>query len=195
MRPCVSPGYVSILEIIASLLGVANIILIVRRSIWNYPFALTMVALYGFIFYDAKLYSDAGLQVFFFAVNLYGWWAWSRNRADEGDIVVERLSGIGRLLWIGGSLSAIAIWGMFMTANTDASYPYWDAAVAMLSVAGQILMTRRYIENWHWWIVVNLISVPLYLMKGLYLTTGLYSLFLILAVLGLVEWRRAEAKQ
>jgi nicotinamide mononucleotide transporter len=186
---------VSILEIIASVLGVANIILIIRRNIWNYPFALVMVALFGFIFYGAKLYSDAGLQVFFFAVNLYGWWAWSRSRADEGDIVVERLSGIGRLLWIVGSLIAIALWGMFMAANTDASYPYWDAAVAMLSVAAQILMTRRYIENWHWWIVVNGISVPLYLTKGLYLTTGLYGLFLILAVLGLIEWRRAEAKQ
>jgi nicotinamide mononucleotide transporter len=195
MWRCVSPAYVSILEIIAALLGVANIILIIRRSIWNYPFALAMVALYGFIFYGAKLYSDAGLQVFFFVVNLYGWWSWGRNRVDEGDIVVERLSGFGRLLWIVGSLAAIAIWGMFMAANTDATYPYWDAAIAMLSVAGQILMTRRYIENWHWWIVVNMISVPLYLLKALYLTTGLYALFLVFAVLGLIEWRRAEANQ
>jgi nicotinamide mononucleotide transporter len=82
-----------------------------------------------------------------------------------------------------------------MAANTDATYPHWDAAIAMLSVAGQILMTRRYIENWHWWIVVNMISVPLYLTKALYLTTGLYALFLVFAVLGLIEWRRAEAKQ
>jgi len=182
------------LEIVATFLGIANIVLIVKRSIWNYPFALAMVALYGFIFREAKLYSDAGLQIFFFFVNLYGWWAWSRNRADSGEIIVERLTSTGRTLWITGSAIAILAWGTMMSRYTDASYPYWDGSVAMLSVAAQILMTRRYIENWHWWIAVNLVSIPLYLRKELHLTAGLYALFLALAIWGLIEWRRAEAR-
>lgn len=180
------------LEITATLLGVANIVLIVKRSIWNYPFALAMVSLYAVIFFEAKLYSDAGLQIFFFLVNLYGWWAWSRNRAQEGEIVVEHLTPSGLALWIAGSLIAILGWGTMMARLTDASYPYWDGSVAMLSVAAQILMTRRYLENWHWWIAVNAVSIPLYLRKDLLLTAGLYGLFLVLAVWGLVEWRRAE---
>lgn len=180
------------IEAIATALGLANIVLIVRRSVWNYPFALAMVTLYAIIFREAKLYSDAGLQLFFFAVNLYGWWAWSRNRAAVGEVVVERLSPVGVLLWVGGSVVAILGWGTMMARLTDASYPYWDASVAMLSVAAQILMTRRYLENWHWWIVVNAISIPLYLKKDLDLTAGLYTLFLILAIWGLIEWRRAE---
>ncbi len=180
------------LELVAALFGVANIILIIRRSVWNYPFALVMVSLYFYIFLGLKLYSDAGLQVFFFAVNLYGWREWRQNAAEEGVIHVLRLSRTQHALWIAGSVIAILSWGTAMAQWTDASYPYWDAAVAMLSVAGQILMTRRYIENWHWWIVVNMISIPLYYIKASYATVGLYALFLIFAILGLAEWRKAE---
>jgi nicotinamide mononucleotide transporter len=181
-------------EIAAVLFGIANIILIIRRSVWNYPFAMAMVSLYFVIFRDAKLYSDAGLQVFFLVVNIYGWLAWRRNKAEVGEVVVEQLSPSGYLAWIAGSAIATLGWGFFMMNHTDASYPFWDAGVAMLSVAGQILMTRRLIENWHWWIAVNLISIPLYALKGLYLTAGLYALFLALALVGLVEWRKVLAR-
>lgn len=182
----------SLLEIIAVSLGIANIALIIRRSVWNFPVAIVMVSLYFFIFRDAKLYSDAGLQIFFAAVNLYGWWSWTRNKAESGEIVVRRISALGYALWIIGSVAAIWGWGAVMHAETDASYPYWDASVAMLSISGQILMARRYVENWHFWIVVNLISIPLYATKELYLTAGLYSVFLVLAVAGLVAWRKAQ---
>jgi nicotinamide mononucleotide transporter len=184
---------VTSLEITATLLGLANIILIVRRSVWNYPFAIAMVALYFFIFRDAKLYSDAGLQVFFFVVNLYGWWAWSRNAGADGAVSVERLSPRALALWIAGSILATLIWGAFMARFTDASLPLWDAGVAMLSVTAQLLMVRRKVENWYWWITVNAVSIPLYLTKGLLLTAGLYTLFLALAVWGLIEWRRSMA--
>jgi nicotinamide mononucleotide transporter len=183
------------LEIVAAVLGVANIILIIRRSVWNYPFALAMVSLYFLIFRDAKLYSDAGLQIFFFVVNLYGWWSWYRNEQQAGEIVVERLGAEGLLAWISGSAIATLAWGFIMSSHTEASYPFWDAGVAMLSVAGQILMTRRYLENWWWWIAVNLLSIPLYLVKGLYPTTALYILNLILAITGLIEWQRVKARQ
>ena len=182
----------SMIEIVAVLLGIANIVLIIRRSVWNFPVAIVMVALYFIIFRDAKLYSDAGLQIFFAGINLYGWWSWNRNKDDSGVISVRRLPTIGYALWIAGSIVAIWAWGAVMHAETDASYPYWDASVAMLSIAGQILMTRRFVENWHYWIIVNIISIPLYIVKDLHLTAGLYGLFLVLAVAGLVEWRKAE---
>lgn len=184
----------SALEIVAVILGVANILLIIRRSVWNFPVAIAMVSLYFVIFREAKLYSDAGLQVFFAAVNLYGWWSWHRNKADAGEVIVRRLTRVGYAEWIVASLALIGAWGFFMGSYTGTSLPYWDAAVAMLSVAAQILMTRRFVENWHWWIVVNLISIPLYMVKELYLTAGLYGLFLVLAIAGLVEWRKAEKK-
>jgi nicotinamide mononucleotide transporter len=182
------------LEIIASLLVLINIALIVVRSVWNYPFALAAVTVSAFVLFDAKLYSDTALQVFFFVVNLYGWWAWNRNKAETGNIEVRRLGAAERAGWIAGSIVTTGLWGWFMHANTDASYPWWDASVAMLSVAGQVLMARRYIENWHWWIVVNILSIGLYLAKGLLVFAGLYVIILVMAVLGLVQWRRAEAQ-
>lgn len=182
----------SAIEIVAVLLGIANILLIIRRSVWNFPVAIAMVALYFIIFREAKLYSDAGLQVFFAVVNIYGWWGWSRNRADAGEVVVRRLTRLGYAEWIVASLALIGAWGFFMGHYTGTSLPYWDASVAMLSVAAQILMVRRYVENWHYWIIVNLISIPLYITKELYLTAGLYGVFLVLAIAGLVEWRKAE---
>jgi nicotinamide mononucleotide transporter len=181
---------VTSVEIAAALLGVANIVLIVRRSIWNYPIALAMVSLYAAIFFEARLYSDAGLQVFFFVVNLYGWRAWNHNKADAGEVVVERLTPLALTGWATGSAVVILAWGTIMARFTDASFPYWDGSVAMLSVAAQILMTQRKLENWWWWIVVNTVSIPLYLIKGLIPTAGLYGLSLVLAIWGLIEWRR-----
>jgi nicotinamide mononucleotide transporter len=93
-------------------------------------------------------------------------------------------------LWITGAVLATFIWGAIMHNYTNASYPYWDAAIAMFSVAAQIMMTRRYLENWWLWIGINSISIPLYILKGLNLTAGLYGVFLVLAIVGLIDWRR-----
>ena len=185
----------SLLEAIAALFGLANIVLIVRRSIWNFPAALIMVSLTGIVLWDARLYSDAGLQVFFFIVNLIGWWLWARNKGAHGDIRVDRLGWQGQLGWTLSALLLVWIWGRFMALHSTAALPFWDASVAVLSVCAQILMTRRYIDNWHWWIVVNLLSIGLYWTKGLYWFTGLYLVFLGMAVWGLVAWRQAEAQQ
>jgi nicotinamide mononucleotide transporter len=177
------------IEWLAAVLGLANVWLIVRRSVLNYPFALVMCALYLFIFYEAKLYSDAGLQVFFIAINIYGWAAWARNSAEAGEVVVERLSDAERLIWAAGTLLLCALWGTGMAKLTDASYPYWDGSVAMISIVSQILMAQRRIENWIGWIIVNALSIPLYLTKGLYPTMVLYTILLGMAVIGWLQWK------
>lgn len=186
---------VSYLEALAALFGVANILLIVRRSVWNFPAALVMVALTGVVLWDAQLYSDAGLQAFFFIVNILGWVLWARNKGDAGEIIVRRMRHSGQIMAIVLAMAATYGWGWFMALNTNATNPWWDASVAMLSVAAQILMTRRFIDNWHWWIVVNILSIGLYWQKQLFWFTGLYVIFLGMAVWGLIEWRRAEARQ
>jgi nicotinamide mononucleotide transporter len=178
------------IEAVAVVLGLANIGLIIRRSVWNYPFGIAMVVLYAHIFWNAKLYSDAGLQVFFLIVQFYGWWAWARKQDEDGRVVVERLTHAARIGWAVASVIAIAVWGAAMHRLTDASYPYWDGAIAMLSVAAQILMTQRRIENWWWWIVVDILAIGLFAVKGLWLTAVLYVVFLVLATYGLVEWQR-----
>jgi nicotinamide mononucleotide transporter len=180
----------SSVELIAALLGVVNVLLVVRRSIWNYPFGLAMVTLYFFVFADAKLYSDALLQIFFFAINLYGWWNWARaDKVDDG-VAVGYMTARARLLWLGGTIGAVLIWGTMMARFTDAAAPFPDATVAALSVAAQILQSLRRVESWLLWITVDLIAIGLFASRGLHITAGLYAIFLVLAVAGLVEWKK-----
>ena len=180
------------LEIIATVLGLANIVLLVRRNIWNYPFGLVMVALYAHIFFREKLYSDALLQLFFFVIQLYGWWAWWRAGGGEHNVDVVRLTGPARIVWVAMVAIVSLAWGTMMHVYTDASFPWWDATVTVTSIAAQILLARRCIENWILWIGVDAGAIPLYLAKGLPFTAGLYLAFLALCLAGLREWVKAE---
>ncbi|ATY32011.1 nicotinamide riboside transporter PnuC [Sphingomonas psychrotolerans] len=181
------------IEAAATLFGLINVTLVVRRSMWNYPFALLMVLLYAWIFFHQKLYSDALLQLFYVVVNLYGWWNWSRSRADTGEVRVEQLDNAARLRWLAGCIAASAAWGALMHRYTDAAFPWWDGGIAMFSIAAQILQSRRNWESWVLWIAVDLAAVPLFAIKGLWLTAGLYLVFLALSVWGLIHWTKAKA--
>jgi nicotinamide mononucleotide transporter len=179
----------TVLEIVAFLLGLANVTLVVLRSIWNYIFGLAMVALYAIIFLDARLYSDALLQVFFFVVQIYGWWNWSRARAQTGEVTIGLLTNRARLRWAIGCLVAAALWGFGMHRFTNASLPWADATLAVMSIAAQTLQSRRAVESWWLWIAVDIGSLGLYAAKGLWLTMLLYAIFLGLAIWGLLDWQ------
>ena len=181
------------LEMLAVLLGLINIVLIVRRSVWNYPVGLAMVAIYAWIFAqpDVRLYSDVGLQVFFFVVQLYGWWNWSKSEAESGEVEVLLLSPRDRIGWIAAITVATLAWGALMHRFTSAALPWWDAFIAMTSVSAQLLMARRYLENWVLWIAVDAVAIGVYAAKGLMLTAILYTIFLIVSVVGLLSWRKA----
>ncbi|WP_303542115.1 nicotinamide riboside transporter PnuC [Sphingomonas natans] len=183
---------VSPLEAVAAALGVINIVLLIRRSIWNYAFGLAMVILYAPVFFEQRLYSDALLQLFFVAVQLYGWWAWRRSAGRMGDILVERLDWRGRMLWtLVGALAWLA-WSSGMRHFTDAVNPYWDGAVAAMSVTAQALQAKRLIETWPLWVAVDLVAIPLYWSRDLKVTTLLYVLFLLMSLWGWRAWLRAE---
>ncbi|WP_174291027.1 nicotinamide riboside transporter PnuC [Sphingomonas bacterium] len=179
------------IEWIAAGLGVLCVALLVRRSLWNYPFAIASVVLLGWVFLAARLYSDALLQVFYVAINLYGWSSWSRSRATAGRVMVEPMSVRALLGWSVAGVGATIGWGAIMRGYTDASYPWWDAAVAVPSIVAQLLLARRQIENWAVWIAVDCVAVPLYVTKGLWAAAGLYVIYLALSVWGWIDWRRA----
>lgn len=185
----------NLLEIAASALLLVNIALVARRSIWNYPFGIAAVSLYAVLFFETRLYSDMLLQGFYVALNLYGWMNWSRSKADAGEVVVLTLGWRARAAWLAGCAALTGAWGWLMHRLTDASLPWWDAGVAMTSVAAQILLSRRYLENWVLWIVVDLVAVPLFASRGLWLTAGVYVLLLGLSIWGLIDWRRAHARR
>lgn len=178
------------IEIAAAVLGVINVVLVVRRSTWNYPFGIVMVALYFFVFWNAKLYSDALLQVFFFIIQIYGWWAWVHARHIDHGVAVDWMRWSQRISWLGGTAIAILLWGTGMARLTDAAAPFVDAMTAGLSIAAQSLQSLRRVESWVLWIGVDAIAIGLFAWRELFVTSALYALFLVLAVVGLVEWRR-----
>ena len=183
------------IEMIAVFCGVVNVVLIIRRSIWNYPFGFLMVILYARIFFDYQLYSDALLQVYFFFIQFYGLYYWLKGRADDGRIIVDYLPRKQYTFYL---LVAFAGWlslSYLMYRYTDASFPFWDGAIAALSVLAQFLLSRRHVESWYLWIVVDLLAIGLFYTKELEPTAALYGVFLVLATIGLVKWRKAAQTQ
>jgi nicotinamide mononucleotide transporter len=177
-------------EIIAAILGVVNVWLVVRRSVWNYPFGIAMVSLYAFVFFQARLYSDAILQGYYFVIQIYGWWYWLQGRASDGRIQPELMSSAGRLAASAVTLIGAAAGGWFFSNYTNAAAPWLDAFIASASVTAQYLMSIRKIENWVWWIVVDVVAIGVYFWKELYPTTALYAIFLALSIWGLIGWQR-----
>ena len=183
------------IEIIAAICGLLNVILIVRRSIWNYPFGFLMVTLYAKIFYDYRLYSDAGLQVYFFVIQIFGVYWWLNGREDDGLVRSRRLSVSSYWMLIVAVLFGIFALGSIMSRYTDAALPWWDATIACLSIAAQTLLARRYLENWFLWIAVDVVAIAVFAAKGLLPTAALYMIFLVLSVTGILGWLKAARLQ
>jgi len=175
------------IEVAGTLLSVAAVLLTIRRTAWCWPVWMAATVLYLWVFADAKLYSDTLLQVFFLAMQCVGWRRWGREGAEAP---VTRLTPAVRVAWLAGTLTASAAWGCAMDRFTDAALPYPDALVAMGSVAAQWLQTRKRIESWVGWILVDIVATGVYAAKGLHPTTELYVGFTVLAVVGWRDWHR-----
>jgi len=175
------------LEILAAGFGLASVALTVRASVWCWPVGLVSVLAYAALFVEIKLYADACLQGFFFATGLHGWWHWARGRTGM-PLPITSLTARERwatsLIVLAGAGAA----GLSFAAFTDASVPYLDSLVAGLSVTAQLLLMRKKRETWAYWIAVDVLSIGLYLYKGIYLTAGLYGIFLVMAVQGQRAW-------
>lgn len=179
-------------ELAASLLGLANIALLARRSVWNFPFALMSVACTGIVLYQARLYAETGLQAFFFGANLWGWRLWLGARsANEHAVRVGWMNARERISWTAATAALSLSLGWLLHRFTDAALPFADSAVAGASIAAQILLSFRRIENWVLWIGIDVAAALLYLSRGLPVLAGLYLVFLAMSVFGLREWMRA----
>jgi len=184
------------LEHLAVACGLANIYLTVRQNIWSWAFGVVMVSLYIYIFFNAKLYSDAILNVFFLVMQFYGWYQWTRGGVDHARSLspVQRLSATEWIWTIGGVLAGTAVLGTVMSRYTDAALPYPDAFTTLLSVFAQFLLTRKILENWTLWIVADVVYIGVYTSKELYWTAALYVVFLVLCVKGYRDWKASLGK-
>ncbi|MBF8162661.1 nicotinamide riboside transporter PnuC [Ectopseudomonas hydrolytica] len=181
------------LELIAAGLGILAVWLTVRQNPWCWPIGLIMVLLYAWLFYDWRLYSNLLLQVLFAALQLYGWWQWTRGGERHDGRTVSRLRPAGVLTGLlAGSIGALAL-GYLMATHTDASSPWLDAALTAFSLVAQLWMAQKRLQCWVLWVVVDLCYVAFFLHSGLYLTAALYAAFTLLAISGWLSWRRDPA--
>lgn len=179
------------LELVAVAITLAAVYLTTRQNIWCWPLGMVSVALYAVVFYQAKLYADMGLQGLYFALAVYGWWAWRHGGEDRGELRVSLASGRARLLLAAvGVLAGVGL-GQALARFTDASLPFMDSVLTSFSIVAQWMQTRKLLEAWLIWLAVDVFYVGMFLFKGLYPTAALYALFLYLAVMGFVEWRRS----
>lgn len=187
-----------LLEWVAALLGLVNIALLIARSQWNFAFAITSVALYVLIFFESRLYAESGLQVFFILANVWGWIAWQRSLRSKGAderIAVRWLDWPSRVVWLTATAAISLNLGWLLDRYTNAAMPFADSAIAGASVAAQILLGLRRIENWVLWIAIDVAAVTLYIERGLYPTAGLYGAMLLMSLVGLKEWIATHRRQ
>jgi nicotinamide mononucleotide transporter len=185
----------SLLESIAFVVSIAGVWLTTTRSLWNYPLSLLSVALYGAIFYKAKLYADMGLQAIFAGAVLYGWWQWTHGRSATGDVLITRIRTDEAVFCLAAGVVVTGTLGSLLAAHTDASLPWVDSSLFSASLIATALAARRNIESWWMWIIVDTFYVGMYGFKHLYLLAVLYAIFVALAALGLRRWQLALARQ
>ena len=183
----------SLLDRINLLLGLIGVWLMIRRSIWAFPVGLVAVAVQGVLFYQARFYADAVLQVFFFVTLAWGWWHWVAEEADAPTRPVQRLTARGWTWSLALGTVATVGWALALRAWTDAVMPWRDSFIAAFSVIAQVLQARRNLENWPCWIVVNAVAISAYWRADLAYTAFLYLLYLLLGIAGWRAWHRAAS--
>lgn len=176
---------------VAVVVTMVAVYLITRQVVWAWPLSMIGVTLYAGVFFEARLYADMGLQGLYFALAAYGWWAWLRGGEDHGALRVSRASARTKVVLLLIATTAGLLLGFALSRFTDASLPYMDSMLTAFSIAAQWMQTRKLLENWLLWLAVDVFYVSMFLYLGLYLTAGLYASFLVLAVLGYVQWRRS----
>jgi nicotinamide mononucleotide transporter len=179
------------LELISFALSVAVVWLNIRQNHWAWLFAIVSSATYGVVFYGARLYGDMALQLVFITVSIWGWYQWLRGDDSHDQLPVTALANKGRWLALAGWLTGFGVLAWFLKSFTDTDVPHADGFLTAGSLVGQLLLSRKKLENWHVWIVVDILYVALYVHKGLMLTAVLYAMFVVMAAIGLVAWRRA----
>jgi nicotinamide mononucleotide transporter len=180
---------VSWLELAAVVLALWMVFANMRVQLVAWPLAIVSSAAYLLLFAHSRLYGEASLQLMFIAVAAWGWWQWRfGHQADGSALRVRWLAWRERLAVAALTFAAWPALGAVLDRFTDSDVPYWDALPTVGSVAGQWLLGRQYVENWPVWVAVNVASVALFAIKGLWLTVVLYVLFALLALLGWRAW-------
>ena len=183
------------LETVAVLLGIAYLLFAMRENSLCWYCAFISTGIYIWIFGDVSLYMESALNAYYMVMAVYGWYQWQRGGTGAKGIKLGSWGIMQHAAAIGLVLVLSAVSGYLLSQNTDARMPYIDSFTTWGSVITTYMVARKVLENWLYWIVIDGVSIFLYIDRGLYQTVGLYSLYLILAVVGYIAWRKAYLQQ
>ena len=193
LRSAIFP-FMSPIELFAVIFGIISVYLSVKQNIWSWPTAIVNVTLYIVVFYESRLYADMGLQVVYIVLSCYGWYQWLYGGANRTELPVTRATRRSAVVLPAIGLVSMAILGTLLHRTTNAALPYLDSTTTATSLIAQWMMTRKILENWLVWVAVDVVYIGMFIYKNLYLTAGLYAVFLVLAAMGYRDWRRDYAR-
>jgi len=187
-----------IIEIVGAIIGLTYLFLEYKANVWLWPVGILMSVFYVIIYMTGKFYADAALQVYYIGANAYGLMKWTiSQRRGNGNGEQEngelKICHTPKRLWLPLALVSIGLWMLIflvLRSFTDSPVPLGDAFTTSLSIVAMWMLSRKYLEQWLFWIVVNIVCVALYFWKGLYPTAILYCVYVIVAILGYFRWKR-----
>jgi nicotinamide mononucleotide transporter len=181
------------LEVVAVVLAVVYLLLAIRQSIWCWTAAILSCLLYIWIMYRAGLYMESALQVFYIGMAVYGWYSWRHGPGKDHSLLVSSWPPVFHLVPILLVVALTALSGFLLTAYSDAAWPYLDSFTTWAAIVATWMVARKILQNWHYWFVIDAISVYLYASRDLWLTALLFVLYLVLILVGYRSWRRSMA--
>jgi nicotinamide mononucleotide transporter len=181
----------SLIEIIAVVFSLLCVFLAIKKNVFNWPIGIIAVTAYFILFYKVKLYADMTLQLIFLIQGFYGWYNWKR-KSSESQLEIRKLTQKQIITYACSICTLTILWAYILKRYTDASLPFIDAFVTVISLTANWLLVKKYIENWLFWILANSIYIFLFLYKDLYLSSGIYLVFLVLAIKGYIDWKKTK---
>ena len=178
-------------ELVAVAFGLVSVYLSAREHIVSWPTAIVNVAIFFFLFWKAKLYADAVLQLFYLALSAYGWYEWMYGGDRHTRLRVSRATRMNWMIVTPLFLVGGVGLGAVLARYTDSPMPYFDALLTSASLVAQWMMTRKLLENWIIWILADIVYVPVFIIRGLPLTALQYAVFLVLAGVGYAGWQKS----
>ena len=181
-------------EVIAVVFAMAYLLLAVRENILCWLFAFMSTAIYTVLFWDVSLLMESALNVYYMAMAIYGWYQWTHGGHNGNDepqaLAVQSMSGKQHALVVAATAILVAISGYLLSEHSSAAWPYIDSFTTWASVITTYLVTQKYLQNWLYWIVIDAVSIPLYIDRGLGLTALLFAAYIIIAAIGYRSWKK-----
>lgn len=178
------------IEILGALSGLIYLFFSIRQLVWLWPLGIISSLFYTYIFFTAKFYADMGLQVYYFFISFYGWYNWIYGKTGDSGLPVKKASYVLLIILIILTFIITFIIAGVLTNYTDSPLPFWDALTTAGGIVATWMLARKIIEHWLFWIIIDAISMGLYIYKGLYPTSILFFVYFTMAAIGYINWKK-----